>query len=334
MPKILLRGKPMTYKKQYQMRFLFLSLLIASIAVFLEGCQSSANQQATKEGQKQDTALNTEKKSGEPQKVALKRVSDRPENKKGDILIAEYHRILPKESSYARSITSFRSDLQKLYELGFRPVTLIEFLEDRMNIPPGSTPVVLTFDDSTVSQFKILPGGKIDPDCAVGILKDFSEKHPDFPVKATFYILPDNPFGQAGFLNRKLALLKEWGCEIGSHTMTHRSLSKLSDDEIKKELGESVDNIRELGFEPKTMAVPYGCMPKDPNILKSFTWNNKQYGFKANVRSMARPARSPLARKPDDPVRTPRVIANDAPLGFTHWLEKAKNGEVDLYVQP
>jgi peptidoglycan/xylan/chitin deacetylase (PgdA/CDA1 family) len=203
-----------------------------------------------------------------------------------------------------------------------------------MILPPGASPVALTFDDSSLSQFKMLPDGTIDPNCAIGILKKFSEEHPDFPVKATFYILPKIPFGQPGFVQQKLALLKQWGCEIGCHTLTHRSLRRMSPDKIKEELGGAIEWIRSLGFEPKTMAVPYGDMPKDASILKSFTWKGKQYGFLANVRSMGRPARSQQAEKPEDPLRVPRLIGSDEPLCLTDWLDKVKKGEVGLYVQP
>ena len=44
--------------------------------------------------------------------------------------------------------------------------------------------VVLTFDDSSIGQFRYLEDGTIDPDSAMGILLDFAEAHPDFPPVA------------------------------------------------------------------------------------------------------------------------------------------------------
>lgn len=290
--------------------------------LFLTGCKSS-----------QSNAQLVPKKAV-IQKPVLKRVSNRPGDKKGAVFIAEYHRVLPKEGLYTRSTQNFRKDLDTLYKLGFRPVTLSEFVEGKMTLPPGASPVVLTFDDSSLSQFKMLPDGKIDPQSAVGILENFSKEHPDFPVKATFFILPKVPFGQPGWVNQKLALIKSWGCEIGSHTLTHSSMRKLSDEKIKQELGGSIDWIRSLGFEPKTMAVPYGVMPKKVELLKSFTWNGKPYGFIANVRSMGRPAHSFDSKKPDNPYRLARIIGSDEPMALTYWLKKVEQGEVQLYIQP
>ena len=268
------------------------------------------------------------------QKPVLKRVSNRPGYKKGVVFIAEDHRVLPKEGLYTRSTKNFRKDLDTLYRLGFRPVTLTEFVEGKMTLPPGASPVVLTFDDSSLSQFKILPDGKVDPECAVGILEQFSKEYPDFPVKATFFILPKVPFGQEIWVDKKFSMLKAWGCELGSHTLTHSSLRKLSDEKVKQELGGSIDWIRSLGFEPKTMAVPYGVMPKNVSLLKSFTWNGKQYGFIANVRSMGRPARSFESEKPDNPYRLARVIGSDEPMALTHWLKMVEQGAIQPYVQP
>lgn len=291
--------------------------------IFLCGCNSSSK-----------TENNSKNlKSKEVVKKALTRVTNRVQNLKGDIFILEYHKVTPTEGLYARSSEKFRNDLTRLHKLGFRPVTMAELVQDKMNLPPGATPVVLTFDDSSLSQFKMLPDGTIDPECAVGIMESFSKTHPDFPVKATFYVLPDSMFCQKGLVDAKLKKLKEWGCELGSHTISHRSLRKLSDDEISKELGESIEYIRSVGFEPLTMAVPYGNMPKNNKILSKFSYKGKEYGFLANVRSMARPCRSMHVDKKEDPLRMPRILGSDEKFALSYWLDEVDKGNVGLYVQ-
>ncbi len=267
-------------------------------------------------------------------KKELPRVTNRLANEYGDIFVAEYHRITPEEGLYARSVANFKKDLKKMYDLGFRPVTACEYLDNKMDIPPGSSPIILTFDDSSISQFKLLPDGKIDPDCAVGVMDEFAKTHPDFPVKAVFYILPSQAFGQKGFLKQKLKMLKDWGCEIGSHTISHKSLKNMTDDQVKKELADSVEWIRSLGFNPRTMAVPYGVMPKNRKLLQKFTYNNKEYGFEANFRSQGRTGRPPKADKPDNPLNFPRLIADDKPLGLTHYLNQVEKGTIAPYVMP
>jgi peptidoglycan/xylan/chitin deacetylase (PgdA/CDA1 family) len=302
-------------------------MLVTSLLsmLLLIGCQQDKSVEESKK-------IAAKAKAAEKPKLAP--VTKRPGYVKGDIFVLEYHRITPKESLYARSIDKFKQDLERLYKLGFRPVTVTEILEDKMNLPPGASPVALTFDDSTISQFKLDNEGNIDPNCAIGIMHTFAQKHPDFPVKATFYILPYTPFEQKQWIERKFAMLKQWGCEIGSHTVSHKGLKSLSEETIAKELGTSIDWIRTLGFEPKTMAVPYGIMPKRKDILANFNWQGKKYGFIANLRSMGRPARSPKSERPEDPLRFPRILGDDQKMALGYWLQKVEDGEVAPYVQP
>lgn len=55
-----------------------------------------------------------------------------------------------------------------------------------------------------------------------------------------------------------LHLLKQENWEIGSHGLTHRSLLKLSEDDLLKELEMSKNNLEELFGEINTYAYPYG----------------------------------------------------------------------------
>ena len=76
----------------------------------------------------------------------------------------------------------FKQDLQLLYEKGFRPVTMSEYLDNKIDIAPGASPVVITFDDSDPSQFTLLPDGRPSANCAIGIWHAFAQKYPDFPI--------------------------------------------------------------------------------------------------------------------------------------------------------
>lgn len=273
-------------------------------------------------------------KKAEPKlPVAPKRVTKRKGNVSGKVLILEYHRVLPKDSRYDRSIKKFRQDLQLLYEKGFRPVTMSEYLDNKISIAPGASPVVITFDDSDPSQFSLLPDGTPDPNSAVGIWHAFAQKYPDFPIKALFYVLPNGPFGQKKLQAQKMKMLKDWGCELGSHTWRHKSLAKLTDEEVKAEFGKSIDYIRKLGFEPRHLALPYGVMPKNKALLRSFTYNGKSYKFDSVTLAGSSPALAPTNKKLD-PYRLPRVQAVDIDYGFRYWLEVERKMRVALYVQP
>ncbi len=217
--------------------------------------------------------------------------------------------------------------------MGFRPVTLSEVLDDKMGLAPGASPVVFTFDDSDESQFRTLADHSVDPNCAVGIWMAFAKQHPDFPVKACFYVLPPVPWGQRATLIPKLKMLKEWGCELGSHTITHRSLAKLSSDQVKEELSKAQEFIRGWSFDPFAIALPLGISPKDKSLLKSFTLNGKTYRHEAVLLVGAGPAPSPEDPK-FDPFRLPRIQAIEGEYGITYWLDRIHRGLVSPYVAP
>lgn len=253
-----------------------------------------------------------------------KRATNRPGNPNGSVLIVEYHKIAKQEARWDRSVERFKKDLERLYAMGFRPVTVSEYVENRMSLPPGASPVAITFDDGHPSQFRYGDDGRLDPDCAVAIWQKFAEKHPDFPVKATFFMLPPVPFGQKATLQQKLSQLKRWGCELGSHTLSHANLGKLSDAKVRDELEGSADWIRKQGFEPKSLALPYGVRPKNRDLLKTYS---------SALLVGASPAPAPTA-KGMDPHALPRVQGIEGPNGLTDWLDKIEAGKTEVYVQP
>lgn len=217
--------------------------------------------------------------------------------------------------------------------MGFRPVTLIEMLDGLQSLPAGASPVVMTFDDSDPSQFKMLPDGSIDPECAVGIWDAFAKEHPDFPVRASFYILPPTPWGQSQWVAQKIDWLKEHGCEIGSHTVTHRSLRAMPDAEVAKELAGAQEFLAGHGVKLQTLALPLGISPRNADLLRSAPWKGGRVEHRAALLVGAGPAPSP--NEPDfDPFRLPRIQAIEGEYGVTYWLDRVESGDVQPYVQP
>ena len=118
---------------------------------------------------------------------------DLPPNELGRIMILEYHKIDLPEERWTRTPANFRRDLERLWERGYRLVALNDVLDGTISVRRGTTTVVLTFDDSSPGQFKLIEknGEWVpDPDCAVGILEAFERQHPEFGHAATFYVLP------------------------------------------------------------------------------------------------------------------------------------------------
>ncbi len=246
----------------------------------------------------------------------------------------EYHNISKKEARWDRSVAKFKADLEQLYALGFRPVTMSEYLANKMPLAPGASPVVFTFDDADPSQFKYLRDGRIDPSCAVGIWSAFAELHPDFPIKATWYILPDTLFTQKGFGEKKAKQLLEWGGELANHTMSHPRLHSLSDAAVKKEIGECAIRIEKLGATmPTSFALPYGILPRNTKLLKGFTYKGRKVEITGVVLAGAAPAPSPNDSN-RNVYRLPRVQAVDIPFGSKYWLAKMREGAWKPYVAP
>ncbi|AIE85631.1 polysaccharide deacetylase [Fimbriimonas ginsengisoli Gsoil 348] len=252
----------------------------------------------------------------------------------GSVFVVEYHHIRAGKNSMIRSPKEFRADLERLYKLGFRPCTVSQYLNNQMDMPPGATPAVFTFDDSNPSQLQLRPDGAVDPNCAVGIWQEFAKLHPDFPVRATFYVLPDVMWGQPKMLEKKLALLKSLGCELGNHTVTHPILRKLSDDKVKEEIAVATDRLEKLGVPlPVSLALPFGVSPKNKQLLRGFDYKGKRYVQKAVFLVGAEPACSPMDPKLDR-YRIPRIQAYNGPMGLPEWLDKFERGQVKAYVAP
>ena len=137
-----------------------------------------------------------------------------------------YHRIIsPSESVYDTTPRQFRRELLELYRQGYRPIRAKDLVRGTIDVPAGKTPVVLTFDDASASQFALLPNGKVDPRSAVGILLAFSRKHPGFAPTGTFYVI--SSLFERGDGPRLLDELAQMGFELGAHTFDHANLGTL-----------------------------------------------------------------------------------------------------------
>ncbi len=250
-----------------------------------------------------------------------------PANELGRIMILEYHRIAEPEGRWTRTPANFRRDLERLWERGYQLVGLTELLNGTLAVPAGMSPVVLTFDDSSPGQFRYLePNGQleIDPDCAVGILEVFSRTHPDFGLKATFYVLPaaaqpHRLFGQPEHEARKLQYLVSRGFELGNHTLWHAALSKYPQAAVRKQLAQAQQRIQRLvpGYQLRTLALPMGAYPQELAWAIQGSADGVTYRHDAILRVAGGPAPSPFSRR-FDPYHLPRIQAVESELTF--WL--------------
>jgi hypothetical protein len=255
------------------------------------------------------------------------------------IPILEYHNIVDKKGAYNRSPQDFKKDLDTLYTEGYRPIALHELLDNKIDLPLGKTPVVLTFDDSSPTQFRYRPDGSIDPDCAYGILKAFHEAHPDFAMKGIFFInataAAGGPvvFGQSDSAQKKVKELLAAGMETGNHTVNHLSLKKLTDQRVQQELAECEAGIHALAPEATvdTLALPFGISPKNKKLAETGEYGGVTYHNRAVLLVGANPAPAPCTAK-FNPLRLPRIQAYPGELGSDVWLAKFRDNPRMRYV--
>jgi hypothetical protein len=240
-----------------------------------------------------------------------------PPNELGKVLILEYHLISTEgPAEWKRPADAFRGDLEMLYRAGYRALSLSDYIQGKIDLPARTHPVIFTFDDSSPGQFRYLVrNGKkeIDPDCAVGMFIEFKKRHPDFGMKASFFVLPGAKephklFGQPEFETDKLKELAALGFEIGNHTLWHANLKKYNLQVIRKQLAVPVQAIQAAvpGYKVHTLALPFGVYPKELAWAVDGSYENVTYHNDAILRVSGGPAPSPF-RTGWDPLHLPRI---------------------------
>lgn len=272
--------------------------------------------------------------------IASVAAADSPKaNELGRVMILEYHKIDYPEERWTRTPENFRRDLETLHARGYRLQSLTSLVEGRITVPAGTTPVVLTFDDSSAGQFRYLERNgapEIDPKSGVGVLEAFIRENPDFGRAATFFVLPgakppNNLFNQPALEGRKLRWLVEQGYELGNHTLWHANLGKYDEATVRAQLAEAQVWVQRHvpQYRLRTLALPHGVYPRDVTWALSGTAKGTTYRHEAILMVAGGAAPSPFARS-FDPVRLPRIQAVERDL--RHWLSHFDRTPGDRYI--
>jgi len=261
--------------------------------------------------------------------VAGAKSDQRTPNEMGRIPILEYHLLGDSDSRWHVERNHFRRDLERLYSSGYRPVSVSEMIDKKIDLPAGESPVVFTFDDAGPSQFSYIDHNgslEIDPNSAVGIWLAFHKEHPDWRNRATFCVLSGGAAGHAFFGEkgiegqksawrfRKLRFLVEQGFELCGHTLWHANLGKYSDAVVQEQIARGTLAIDSAvpGYRVRTFALPLGVWPKNRTLAVAGEWKDprggrvERYDFDAVLEVAGGPARSPYDPA-FDAKRLPRV---------------------------
>jgi hypothetical protein len=244
-------------------------------------------------------------------------------NELGVVPVLMYHQIVARPKGlYDQTPAQLKAELTRLYHQGYRTVTADAFVTGRMDVPAGKSPMVLTFDDATTSQYGELPDGSVDPKSALGILLAVGHANGEEHPVATFYV-NDEPFaGRFSYLKK----LHDLGMEIGDHTLTHANLARLSDEGVQAEIAKNLTEIRRAvpGIDVTTMALPLGIHPVNRGLAAKGKFGTTAYSFKAVMLVGAGPAPSPYSTR-FNPFGIPRLLSgHDKGLffGATYWLNR------------
>jgi peptidoglycan/xylan/chitin deacetylase (PgdA/CDA1 family) len=266
-------------------------------------------------------------------------------------MVLEYHLLGDRNTTYTRQRASFRQDLELLYKRGYRPVSMAQVLDRKLDLPRGLSPVVITLDDASPGQFSYIErDGKleIDPNSAVGIWLDFNKTHPDWENKAVFCLLSGaaaghNFFGDKNIQGQKTAWrfpkvkwLADNGFELCNHTLWHAQLSKYPDAFVQEQIARlamSVDSAVP-GYKMRTLALPQGLWPKNRALASKGSWKDPRggrtidYEYDAVLEVAGGPSRSP--HDPEfNPLSTNRIqVIGDAIARTIDRLEKSGNAYV------
>jgi len=252
----------------------------------------------------------------------------------GVVPVLMYHQLVAHPAGdYDQTPAQFRTELTQLYAHHFRTITAGALADRRIDLPAGTSPMVLTFDDSTVSQYAELPDGRVAPNCAVGILLSVARAYGELHPVASFYVNA-RPFGGRTASLRTLAHL---GMELGDHTATHANLGRLDAGDVQRELarGQVVITSAVRGAPVSTMALPYGVLPHNRALAHAGESAGTSYEFRGVLLVGAGPAGSPYA-KGFAPEALPRIRSgrrtDDQRFTSTYWLRRLFIGAVRPYV--
>ena len=229
--------------------------------------------------------------------------------------------------------SAFRKHLDLMYNAGWFPINLRDMMNPHINVPAGKIPVVLTFDDARGTQLQYDKSGQLEPDCAVAIMERFHKLHPDWPLKATFYVLPYSkynpvPFYQRGSETRKLQYLVQQGYEVANHSTSHYRMDRMDAKRLGWEMAENIRYVkaRAPGATMDTMALPMGYCPRTDalvNVLLHGTDGATTYTNLCVVRAWGGPTAPPASKKFDNK----KIWRLGSEPGYIEgWIKRMKPG--------
>jgi peptidoglycan/xylan/chitin deacetylase (PgdA/CDA1 family) len=170
-------------------------------------------------------------------------------------LVLCYHAVVegaPQRLAVRRE--TLESQLRSLLRRGYRPVTAADAVERRGRL------LHVTFDDAYRSVADVLPLlADLAVPATIFACTDYARDGRPFDVPELREDAAADPAAFATMDWPALRAAASGAVEIGSHTVSHPHLPRLSDAELERELRQSKDELEDqLGSTCRYLAYPYG----------------------------------------------------------------------------
>jgi peptidoglycan/xylan/chitin deacetylase (PgdA/CDA1 family) len=312
--------------------------LALSLALLLAACGDGGDEEGpVGQGEGDEEVVDDADDVDDAEEGAAEDETDEPEepnvdpaevgaNELGEIPVLMYHQLTEGGGSeWDMDPDEFRAELEYLFDEGYVPVTVRDLARGDIDVPAGTTPVVLTFDDSTRSQAYLTEDGEIHPDSSIGILVDVASEYEDVEPVASIYVISGSLFGGGSDGEEILETLHDMGMEIGNHSHTHPSLASLSDERVREELGRNVEVVTDVvdDAEVATLSLPLGQFPQNESLAISGEWEGTSYEHEGVLLVGYDPSPSPFDAE-FDPAAIRRIQTHPDPdfeFGSTWWLD-------------
>ncbi len=267
-------------------------------------------------------------------------------NELGHIPILMYHGFTTNEAyldEWTVTYDTFRQQLQWLYERDFYMTPLANLIDNEISVPPGKRPVVLTFDDASPGQFRLLrrDDGTVypDPNSAIGAMEAFFAAHPDFGRSGLFAVVPLNCFTydqEEATCEERLEWLDDHGYEIANHTWWHENLHTVSDEMLKEQVGRTKiwidERVKGDGNLGNVLVLPFGEWPRNERqvqmLYNGFVYGGQDIVLAGIVEVQGGPSPSPSS---GEWTRWSINRINTDPRTWAFWTGLIDAGELTMF---
>ena len=213
------------------------------------------------------------------------------------------------KDGYNRTVESFRRDLEFYYSKGYRMIKLSDYINGKIDVPYGYSPIIITFDDGKENNIKVTgldDNGNIviDKNSAVGVLEEFKKKYPDYNVTAIFFV-NQGLFEQPEYNEKILKWLVDNNYEVGNHTKNHDNFSKIDSSKTQEVVGYMYDKLNSIIGDKysRIVALPFGSPYNKSHDNYKYILNGKyngvEYTTEAALRVGWEPEVSPFSKEFD-----------------------------------